>query len=227
MWPWPSPFQGRFFIGMVGLAMINLYAKFEACRCTHYEAKNGSAECRKWGGLGWLRSWAMSPFDRVHTTSYSTLIETMQLSCIVFKTQQAIRWISPILTYPPAFATPTGGDIFSIRKLHIPQAIVWFCLHDPMFSCFSRTSTCDRQTETLSGITRLSRYQKGKTNLDFTDARDSEWQWHQLGHMQVCTVLQRDNNASTTPLSFLQAGCRSCRPTNSVKALKATVTSAE
>jgi len=30
------------------------------------------------------------------------------------------------------------------------------------------------------------RYQKGKTNLDFTEARDSEWQWHQLGHMQVC-----------------------------------------
>jgi len=22
---------------------------------------------------------------------------------------------------------------------------------------------------------------KGKTNLDFTEARDSEWQWHQLG----------------------------------------------
>ena len=35
----------------------------------------------------------------------------------------------------------------------------------------------------LSGITRVSRYQKGKTNLDFNGARDSEWQWHQLGHM--------------------------------------------
>ena len=53
-------------------------------------------------------------------------------------------------------------------------------------------------------------------------ARDSEWQWHQLGHMQVCTSLQTDNRASTPPLSFLQAGCPSCRPTNSVKALKAT-----
>jgi len=39
----------------------------------------------------------------------------------------------------------------------------------------------------LSGTTRVSRYQKGKTNLDFTEARDSEWQWHQLGCMQVCT----------------------------------------
>jgi len=44
----------------------------------------------------------------------------------------------------------------------------------------------------------LPGYQKGKTNLDFTEARDSEWQWHQLGHMQVCTSLQTDNHASTT-----------------------------
>jgi len=50
----------------------------------------------------------------------------------------------------------------------------------------------------------VSRYQKGKTNLDFTEATDSEWQWHQLGHMQVCTSLQTDNHASTPSLSFLQ-----------------------
>jgi len=48
----------------------------------------------------------------------------------------------------------------------------------------------------------VSRYQKGKTNLDFTEARDSEWQWHQQVHMQVCTSLQTDNHASTPPLSF-------------------------
>ena len=34
----------------------------------------------------------------------------------------------------------------------------------------------------------MSQYQKGKTNMDFTEARDSEWQWHQLGHMQPHTV---------------------------------------
>ena len=54
----------------------------------------------------------------------------------------------------------------------------------------------------FSGTTQVSQYQKGKTNLDFTEARDSEWQWHQLGHMQVCTSLQTDNHASTPPLSF-------------------------
>ena len=73
----------------------------------------------------------------------------------------------------------------------------------------------------LSGTAQVSRYHKGKTNLDFTGARDSEWQWHRLGNMQVCTSLQTDYHTSTSLLSFLQAGCPSCRLTNSVKALKA------
>jgi len=67
----------------------------------------------------------------------------------------------------------------------------------------------------------VSRHQKGKTNLDFTEARDSEWQWHQLGHMQICTLLKTNNHASTPLLSFLQAVYPSSRPTSSVKALKA------
>ena len=73
----------------------------------------------------------------------------------------------------------------------------------------------------LSGTTQVSRYQKGKTNLDFTEATNSELQWHLLGHMQVCTSLQADNHASTPPLSFSQAGRPSCRQTNSMKTLKA------
>ena len=73
----------------------------------------------------------------------------------------------------------------------------------------------------LSGTTRVNQYKKGKTNLDFTEARDSEWRWQQLGHMQACTSLQTDNHVSIQPLSFLQAGCPSCRLTNCVKALKA------
>ena len=73
----------------------------------------------------------------------------------------------------------------------------------------------------LSGTTWASWYQKGKTNLDFTEARNSEWQWLQLSHMQVNTLLQTDNDTNTQPLSFLHIGCPSCCPTNSIKALKA------
>ena len=70
----------------------------------------------------------------------------------------------------------------------------------------------------LSGTTQVSRYQKGKTNLDFTEETviGSSISW-----AICCTSLQTDNHASTPPLSFLQAGCPSCRPTNSIKALKA------
>jgi len=54
-----------------------------------------------------------------------------------------------------------------------------------------------------------------RTNLEFSEARDSEWQWHQLGHMQTCTLPQITIPA---PHQFLQAGCPSCCQTNSVKA---------
>jgi len=66
----------------------------------------------------------------------------------------------------------------------------------------------------LSGTTLVSWYQKGKTNLDFTEARHSEWQWHQLG---VCTSLQTDNHAITA--QFFR-GRMPFLPHNRVKALK-------
>jgi len=59
----------------------------------------------------------------------------------------------------------------------------------------------------LSGTTRVSQYQKGKTNLDFTEARDSEWQWHQLGHMQVCISLQTDTTPAPHRSVFYRPDC--------------------
>jgi len=67
----------------------------------------------------------------------------------------------------------------------------------------------------LSGTTRVSRYQKGKINLDFTEARDSEWHWHQLGHMQVCTLLQTDNHASTAQFFYRPDALPAAQPTAS------------
>jgi len=44
------------------------------------------------------------------------------------------------------------------------------------------------------------------------------WPWRQLDHMQIiCTLLQTDSHASTSSLNFLQAGCSSWCPANSVK----------
>jgi len=69
-----------------------------------------------------------------------------------------------------------------------------------LYNLYTHTRARARLTAPLSGTTQVDRYQKGKTYLDFTEARDNEWQWHQLGHMQVCTSLQTDNHASTPPL---------------------------
>jgi len=70
-----------------------------------------------------------------------------------------------------------------------------------MLALLTQTHT-DPFNGPLSGTTQVSQYQKGKTNLDFSGARDNEWQWHQLGHMQVCTSLQTDNHASISLLKF-------------------------
>ena len=36
-----------------------------------------------------------------------------------------------------------------------------------------------------SRTTWISWYQKGRTILDFTEARDDGWQWHQLNHIYL------------------------------------------
>ena len=57
-------------------------------------------------------------------------------------------------------------------------------------------------TALFPGLPRWAGTRKVKPIWIFSEARDSEWQWHQLGHMQVCTSLQTENHASTPPLSF-------------------------
>ena len=57
-----------------------------------------------------------------------------------------------------------------------------------IFNVFPINQGTHTHTHTFNGpfsrTTWVSRYQKGKTNLDFSEARDGEWQWHQLGHMR-------------------------------------------
>jgi len=76
------------------------------------------------------------------------------------------------------------------------------CLRLVALSSVNSNNNNTRLTALGPGLPRVNQYQKGKTNLDFTEATDSEWQRHQLDRMQVCTLLQTDNHASTPPLSF-------------------------
>jgi len=68
--------------------MINLHIKSELSMFTYYEAVKGNAKCRIWSCLGCLGSPEITSsvtFDKVHTTAYLTLTETMQPSCTIFE----------------------------------------------------------------------------------------------------------------------------------------------
>jgi len=76
----------------------------------------------------------------------------------------------------------------------------------------------------MSGSPRVSRYQKGKTKKGKTNLDLLEQEI--VSGSGICWAIcnsapHADNHANIPPLSFLQAGCPSWRPTNSVKALKA------
>ena len=59
-----------------------------------------------------------------------------------------------------------------------------------------------RLTAPFPGLPGWASTRKVKPIWILLKQETSEWQWHQLGRMQVCTLLQTDNHASTSPLSF-------------------------
>jgi len=74
------------------------------------------------------------------------------------------------------------------------------------YSYYNYYTTLHKFTGLISRTAWVSRYQKGKTSLDLTEARDDGvlgMQWHQLDHMQmICTSLQTDNHTNTSSLNF-------------------------
>jgi len=58
------------------------------------------------------------------------------------------------------------------------------CLTDNCATCCSTVVYILLISGLFSRTTWASRYKKGKTILDFNEARDDGWQWHQLNHMQ-------------------------------------------
>ena len=67
----------------------------------------------------------------------------------------------------------------------------------------STTTTLHPFNGLCSRTTWVSWHQKGKTFRILLEQEMMWWQWHQLDHMQIiCTSLQTDNHASTSPLSL-------------------------
>ena len=90
------------------------------------------------------RSWAMSPFDRAHTTSYSTLIETM---CLSFTVSDIASYLSKVTDFDPLHLHLVPPRRCLASENYSPWPIVWCFLCDPTFSRFSGTPTCGRQTQ--------------------------------------------------------------------------------
>jgi len=103
------------------------------------------------------------------------------------------------LNFRPTFKYDIGSHRYDTR---CALASHTHCVRQAIGSTLTQGTHTHPFNVPLSGTTWVSQYQKGKTNLDFTEARDSEWQWHQLDNMQVCTLVQTDNHASISPLKF-------------------------
>ena len=103
--------------------MVNQCTKLEVSRFTRYEAINGSAKCIKWDNLGVVRgqsrSRAMPSFDRAHTISSLTLIETMCLSFTGYLSKVA-DFDPPHLHLVPRrrWLRSNFAEIFGVRKRH-------------------------------------------------------------------------------------------------------------
>jgi len=153
--------------------------------------------------------------------------------CSYFKLLDSISEVSPILAKYPKIKPDMLGQ--GLKCAHCQAVLlVWWCeefLTNKIMYCWSfigvngaththTTHTHTRLTALCPGLPGWANTRKVKPVWILLEQRDSKWQWHQLVHMQVCTLLQTNNHASTPSLKFLQAGCPFCRPTNSVKALK-------
>jgi len=110
-------------ISRLWLASVNLQTKFEVSNYSHCEDMKSGAKCTNWGSLGQLGV-IQSHWQCHCSTSYSTLIETMRLSCTVLEIQPVICQKSPMLTHPTCIWRPHRGwtrsnivKIFGIRKL--------------------------------------------------------------------------------------------------------------
>jgi len=119
--------------------------------------------------------------------------------CQYFHTTKVILQLNRDQSITHSFSsTCSRRQSLEISGTGFLQAKCLYC--HPTISVKVLTKQPTHLTAFFSGTTQVSRYQKGKPNLDFTEARDGEWQWNQLGHMQVCTALQTDSHASTLPL---------------------------
>jgi len=127
-WPWPNPFQGRFFHRQGGTCYDK--SKYQIWSLYVHPLWSYEWQC-KMQKMGWFgavrghsRSWAMPPFDRAHTTYYSTLIETMCLSFYRFRDiasylSKVADFDHPTCIWRPPPSVEFRGDLWR-QKTRVP-----------------------------------------------------------------------------------------------------------
>ena len=122
-------------------------------------------------------------------------------------------WLTVGLSFIRLLAVCNCGVVASTQPMHVltnrSVSIIYDRQHTHPFNGL------------VSGTTRVSRYQKGKPvsillKQETVSGSGIRWAWSAPCSSQI---------TMPAPIAqFLQAGCPSCRPTNSIKALKAGTT---
>ena len=155
--------------------------------------------------------------------SHRTLLFCLHglLYCVVFWREYSVK-VRLFEQHPVWYAElhSTGSSVENRPQLRSRFLVSWMHCVSICDNNYYTTHYYTRLTALFLGLPRWA----GTRKVNLSGFYWSKRQWVAVasaGRMQVCTSLQTDNHASTPPLSFLQTGCPSCCPANSVKALKA------
>ena len=115
--PYPRPFQVRFVTDRLGHAKVNTYPPSLKCLCSPVtEISNALQNVEN----GVVRSHpslpAMSPFDRAHTTSYSSLID-IYVYLVPFM-RYSLRWVQNRCILVPLLRLTLPAEGFLWNDLH-------------------------------------------------------------------------------------------------------------
>ena len=136
----------------LGLATINLCAKFEVSSFTNYEDMNSDEKCQNWGSLGGQGLPKVTGNITIRQNLYNFLFDfNRNYVSILYCFRVIVSYSSKVADFSlphQRLAPPNFTVIFVTRKLESPWDIVWHYLRDPTFSRFHTIPECDRHTRT-------------------------------------------------------------------------------
>ena len=165
---------------------------------------------------GHSRSSAMSPFDRAHTTSYSTLIETMGLSCRPTVFRDIASYLSKVADFDPPhlhLAPPQGVIPVEFRwdlwqqKTRVPglSCTDWSSTNRPSFAAANQVVTLPRVTDHSYVIAiTIGRYFLLILHVHVVSNCPRSWTWLFIVYITLTFI------SVLSPCRYILAVLRSC-----------------